>query len=144
MLQDLLRRAPLATIMLLGLVGAPHDVAARGGISRPDPASTRQIEELPPEIRKSVARWQSVCGSPLAAHHQFAFHLEGSASRYRFIGLHYELLSCDRKDALCSKEGCLHEVYVSTGGAYRRVLSVQVRDVELTFIDRTAAVEFIC
>jgi hypothetical protein len=37
--------------------------------------------------------------------------------------LHFERLRCGDRAALCTQAGCLHQVYVSTGGRYRLLRS---------------------
>lgn len=133
-----------ATVAMVGLVCPSNHAAARGGLSHPDVASTRYIEELPPEIQKALRRWQSACGSPLAARHPFAHYLGDTTSRYRLISLHFHELSCDNRAALCTNQGCLHQVYVSQDGAYRLAFSANVPEVTLRFLGNTPTVEIDC
>jgi hypothetical protein len=37
----------------------------------------------------------------------------------RLIVLHFEHFRCDDRGSLCTQAGCLHQIYVSTGGRYR-------------------------
>ena len=107
-------------------------------------ASTRPIEELPPDVRRVVGRWKSVCGFPLTARRSFVHYLGDRSLGYQFIALHFHDLSCDNKTAVCNDRGCLHQVYVSTGSTYRVVFTEYVQEVTLTFLDHTPAVEIEC
>jgi hypothetical protein len=131
----------MAILVLAGLLYQSADAVARGGMSHPDVASSQYIEELPPEIRKVVSRWQSACGAPLAARHLFAHYLGDRLIGSRLIALHFHELSCANKSALCSYRGCLHQVYVSTDGRYQLAFSARVPDVTLTLLDHTPAIE---
>ncbi|MFG3757073.1 hypothetical protein, partial [Klebsiella pneumoniae] len=53
----------------------------------------------------------------------------------RFIALHFEDFACAERAAICNAAGCRHDIYVSAGGPYRRVLRLQARDVTLTSRD---------
>ena len=134
----------IATITMLSLACPLSYTAARGGISHTDIATAKRIDELPPEIRDAVLQWQSTCGSPLAARPLFAHYLEDKTSGYRLISLHFHELRCDNEAALCTKQGCLHQVYVSTDGTYSLALAANVPELTLTFIDHKPAVEIGC
>ena len=45
---------------------------------------------------------------------------------------------------LRGEAGCLHEVYASKGGRYRRVMNLHVQDITLKRIGNAAAVEVDC
>lgn len=133
-----------------GHVGSRESVmpiAARSCTRRHFPSGCRvrpTYEELPPEIRKAVSRWQSPCGPPLAATHLFAHYLDDRLIGSRLISLHFHELSCANKSGLCSYEGCLHRVYVSTDGRYQLAFSAHVPEVTLTLVDHTPAIEIDC
>ena len=141
-----LQTAIAATVVIVGVACySNHAAGSKGGaISHQDVASVRHIEELPAELRKAVGRWQSACGSPLAARSSFAHYLGNGISRYRFIALHFHELACDRKEALCTAQGCLHQIYFSSGGAYRLVFSANIGEVTLTLFDHTPALAIDC
>ena len=135
----------IATMLTTTAIWLAPLAMARGAISHRDVASTQHIEELPSEIRSALARWQSACGVPLAARDWFAHYLDDKATGYRLISLHFHELSCINKAALCTAQGCLHQVYISTGGVYRLAFSANVPDVTLTFLDgRVPAIEIDC
>ena len=135
----------IATTLTITTIWLAPLAMARGAISHRDVASPQHIEELPSEIRSALARWQSACGVPLAARDWFAHYLDDKATGYRLISLHFHELSCINKAALCTAQGCLHQVYISTGGMYRLAFSANVPDVTLTFLDgRVPAIEIDC
>ena len=135
----------MAILALVSLLFQSPDASARGGgISHVDLASTRPIEELPPDVRRAIQRWKSVCGFPLTARRSFVHYLGDGSLGYQFIAIHFHDLSCDNRTAVCNDRGCLHQVYVSTGSTYRVVFTEYVQELTLTFLDRTPAVEIEC
>ena len=139
------RITTITTMLAITVIWLTPLAMARGGISHRDVASTRHIEELPLEMRSALARWQSACGVPLAPRDSFAHYLGDKAIGYRLISLHFHELSCINKTTLCTAQGCLHQVYVSTDGVYRLAFSANVPDVTLTFLDgRVPAIEIDC
>jgi len=136
-----LQNATISTVLTLTMIWFSPHAAARGGASHTEVASTRHIGELPPEIRNALGRWQSSCGTPLKARPLFAHYLGDSAVGYRLIALHFHELDCANRAALCSNQGCLHQVYIYTDGAYRLAFSANVPDVTLTLVDHTPAIE---
>ena len=136
----------MAILALVSLLYQSADAAARSGsYSHVDLASTRPIEELPPDVRRAVVeRWKSVCGFPLTARRSFVHYLGDRSLGYQFIALHFNDLNCDNRTAVCNDRGCLHQVYVSTGSTYRVVFTEYVQEVTLTFLDHTPAVEIEC
>jgi hypothetical protein len=98
------------------LISASTSVFARGGLAAEDRFDPHHIRDLPAEIQNAVVR---MCGGSPKAEHRFAGYFEHS----RRIVLHFEHFSCDGSGALCTQAGCLHQVYVSTGGAYRLLRS---------------------
>ena len=142
---NLPRILQIAAMLTLAMIWLSPPAVARGGISHPDVASTRHIEELPSEIRSALGRWQSLCGVPLAARHSFAHYLGDRAIGYRLISLHFHELSCDNKAALCTDRGCLHQVYISTDDVYRLAFSANVPEITLIFLDHAIpAIEIDC
>jgi hypothetical protein len=135
------RNAIVSTMLTLTPIWFSPLAAARGGISHTDAASTRHVEELPSEIRNATGRWTSTCGAPLKARPLFAHYLGDSAAGYRLIALHFHELGCSDREVLCTNQGCLHEVYISTDGAYRLVFSANVPDITLVLLDHAPAIE---
>jgi hypothetical protein len=120
----------LSVALLLGcdLVSAQ----ARGGRVAPleDRWNPQHIGGLPAEIREAIAPYARVCGAPLAAEHSFARYFQSGNAK--LIGLHFEYLGCADRAAVCRPAGCLHQVYVSTGGRYRLLRSSYVPELDLT------------
>jgi hypothetical protein len=76
----------MTILALVSLSYQSPDASARGGaISHVDLASTRPIEKLPPEVRRSVERWKSVCGFPLTARRSFVHYLGDRSLGHRFM-----------------------------------------------------------
>jgi hypothetical protein len=104
------------TIGLLAIAGQASLAFARsGGIHSEDPWNPQHINGLPPEVRNALAH---MCGTA-RAQHQFASYFQNS----RVLVLHFEHFRCGNRAALCTQAGCLHQVYVSTGGRYRLLRS---------------------
>jgi hypothetical protein len=66
----------------------------------------------------------------LAAEHSFARYFQSGNAK--LIGLHFEHLRCGDRAAVCKAAGCLHQVYISTGGKYRLLKSSYVPELDLT------------
>jgi hypothetical protein len=105
-LDRILQITMISTTLTLTIMWPSPYAAARGGISRTDIASTRHIEELPPEIRNALRSWQSACGTPLRANRLFARYLRDPAVGYWLISLHFHELGCANRGSLCTNQGC--------------------------------------
>ena len=116
---------------LLTLDGGVISVDARDGMTLDDRWNPQHINQLPAEVRNAISPYARVCGRPLAAEHLFAlYYRSGNAN---LIGLHFERLRCgDNRPAVCRPAGCLHQVYISTGGRYRLLSSSYVPELDLT------------
>jgi hypothetical protein len=95
--------------------------ARSGGTPPEDRWNPQHIASLPAEIRNAIAPYARVCGGPLAAEHSFVRYFQ--SGKAKLIGLHFEHLRCGDRAALCNAAGCLHQVYISTGGKYRLLRS---------------------
>jgi hypothetical protein len=89
--------------------------AKAGGFHTEDRYNPQHIDNLPPGVRNAIYHR---CRTPKALH-PFASYFDNS----KRIVLHFEQLLCDGAEAFCTQSGCLHQVYVSTGGHYRLVRS---------------------
>jgi hypothetical protein len=117
----------VALFLGCGLVSAQ---ARSSGTPPDDRWNPQHIGGLPAEIREAIAPYARVCGAPLAAEHSFARYFQrGSA---KLIGLHFEHVRCSNRAAVCTAAGCLHQVYISTGGRYRLLKSSYVQELDLT------------
>lgn len=76
-------------------------------------SSTRR--QSPADIRNAVTR---MCGQAPKAERDFTSYFENS----RTIVLHFQHFRCDGRP-LCTKAGCLQQVYTFTGGHYRLLKS---------------------
>ena len=115
---------------LLTLDGGVISVEARGGIVAEDRWNAQHIDQLPAEVRTAISSYARACGSPVAAEHSFALYFRSGNAN--LIGLHFEHLRCTDRAAVCKAAGCLHQVYISTGGRYRLLRSSYVPELDLT------------
>lgn len=134
----LIRLIRILSVGLVGLVGFLNPPFAHSGLAtnRWNPA---HLDNLPPEIREQVQRWEGACGSSIAAAQQFALYLAIPGTQ--FVALHYDDFRCRNKSVHCNVDGCLHEVYVATKGRYRRVLTLHAHDIRLVRDQNAALVE---
>jgi hypothetical protein len=106
----------LIAIGLFAITGQASLAFARGGgLHSEDRWNSQHIDGLPGEVRNAVAR---MCADS-RTEHQFAGYFQNS----RVLVLHFEHFRCGDRGALCTQAGCLHQVYVSTGGRYRLLRS---------------------
>ena len=117
----------VAFLLGAGLISAQ---ARSGGTPPEDRWNPQHIGGLPLEIRNAIASYARTCGRPLAADHSFVRYFQSGTTK--LIGLHFEHLRCDDRAAVCRPGGCLHQVYVSTGGRYRLFKSSYVPELDLT------------
>jgi hypothetical protein len=120
----------IVTIGLLAVEGSLISANARGGMPSEGRWNPEHIDGLPAEIRDAIATYARVCGGTLAAEHSFAHYFQRGT--VNLIGLHFEHLRCGNKAAICTAAGCLHQVYISTGGRYRLLRSSYVPGFDLT------------
>ena len=109
--------ALIAVGLLAASIGQASPAFARGGglhLLDP-PLNPQHINGLPAEVRNALAH---MCRDA-QAQHQFAAYSQNS----QVLVLHFERLSCGDRVAHCTHAGCLHQVYVSTGGRYRLLRS---------------------
>jgi hypothetical protein len=126
----MLRKPPLAVSLAL-LIGSGFSSAqAKSSLPAEDRWNPQHIDGLPAEIRSAIAPYARVCGGPLAAEHSFVRYFQREAAK--LIGLHFEHLRCNNRAAVCTAAGCLHQVYISTGGKYRLLRSLYVPELDLT------------
>jgi hypothetical protein len=103
---------------------------------------TSPLDSLPTEIGAEVHRWQATCGGTLAPGHTFVRSVEISGRR--FLALHFEELSCENQAAICNAEGCLHEIYIFSGGRFRRVMALRTLELLLEARDHKAVLQVDC
>jgi hypothetical protein len=125
------RSLKLTVTVLLLLGGGFISAQARGGpISLESRWNPQHIGGLPAEIRNAIVPYARVCGGPLAAEHSFVRYFQNGTAK--LIGLHFEHLRCADRAAVCRPAGCLHQVYISSGGKYWLLQSSYVPELDLT------------
>jgi hypothetical protein len=101
---------------LMTLLLACSQSSAKGNsVHSEDRYNPQHIDSLPSEVRNTILHR---CGQPKALHN-FARYFDN----LNRIVLHFEHLICDGDGTYCTPSGCLHQVWVSTGGHYRLVRS---------------------
>jgi hypothetical protein len=103
------------TVAILLALTSTSALARSGGPSAPDRWNPQHLDGLPADIRNAVMR---MCGQSPKAEPEFTSYFENS----RRIVLHFEHFRCDGR-ALCTKAGCLQQIYTYTGGHYRLLKS---------------------
>ena len=99
---------------LVAVLATCVQLSAKGGsLLREQPYNPQHVDNLPAEVRTAVVHG---CGAPKALH-----YLAGYRDNPRQVVLHFEYLSCNGGSVHCSPAGCLHQVYVFSGGRYRLV-----------------------
>jgi hypothetical protein len=101
------------------------------------------IDGLPTDIQTALAAQSAACQERRAMH-EFSTYLSAGDSKYHFVSLHFEYFACQDRSLICGPEGCLHQVYMSTGGRYRLVYSAKVPEMELIVVDRQPAIGISC
>jgi hypothetical protein len=130
--------APILASSFFALFGLVQPALSHSGTAQ-DPWNPVHLKMLPPEIQADVRKWNALCGGPVAAAQRFALYL--TVPNARFVALHFDDFRCGNKAVHCGPTGCLHEVYVSTNGRYRRVLAVHAYDVRLSSSNNEAVLE---
>jgi hypothetical protein len=126
----MVRQLQLTVTVALFVLGGFISAGARSNMPADDRWNPQHIDGLPSEVRNAIAPYARVCGGPLAAEHSFAtYYKSGTAN---LIGIHFEHLRCGDRAAVCRPAGCLHQVYISTGGRYRLLRSSYVPELDLT------------
>lgn len=118
----------MATLFLSTPVDEPAQ--ARGGMATERPQAAEHIEALPADLRRGLAARERACGNAAAAGHYFSVSIP--AGGQRFESLHFEDFVCTNRATICNAAGCLHEVYLESGGRHRLVFSARAGEVRLT------------
>lgn len=103
---------------------------SRSSMAAERPHAAEHIERLPADLRRGIVARERACGNRAAAGHYFSVSIV--AGGLRFISLHFEEFVCANRASVCNASGCLHEVYLESGGRHRLVFSVRARDVKMT------------
>ncbi|WP_233024206.1 hypothetical protein [Rhodopseudomonas boonkerdii] len=126
-------------LLVLCSLFASGQSIARGSMATERPWASEHVEGLPADIRREVVARGRACGNAAAAAHYFSVSIE--AGGRRFVSLHFEDLACTNRAAVCDGGGCLHEIYLESGGRHRLVFSVRTRDVRLRKEGGVAGIE---
>jgi len=126
----------------LAATAAPAPAMALATAHSANPWAAAHIEALPASVRHVVSRDTQACGGKLAAERDFTRYI--ASRNVQLIAVHYEHTNCRQRRSLCGEDGCLHQVFVSTGRGYRLVLSVRTGEIELKLIDKSPAVATEC
>ena len=134
------RKILTVVVLLLGLLLASGQSSARGGFATENPWASEHIEGLPADLRRGILARARACGNAAAAAHYFSVSIE--AGGQRFVSLHFEDFYCANRATVCNG-GCLHEVYLESGGRHRLVFSARARDTRLTNDGGIAGIEVV-
>ncbi len=115
-----------ATIAILLTLSSSAAEALGSGSASHQIWAAAHIDSLPQEIRRTLGRWRKACG-PLKARHEFSRYM--SYGTTHFVSLHFEHLGCESREAVCTFDSCLHQVYASSAAGYRLVFEARVPDV---------------
>lgn len=130
----------LALGSILGLIAAVGVAEARASIASERPYAAEHIDLLPADIRHGLSRLERQCGGKAAATHYFSTTIEAGGLHFRSV--HFDNFACERREAICRADRCLHEVYLEQGGHSRRVFSAFIDDMKLINDGGTAGLEF--
>jgi hypothetical protein len=122
------RRDVVTVALLLGSLLACGPATARGSFATENPWTSEHIEGLPRDIRRGIVGRERASGSTAAATHYFSVSIEVGGRR--FVSLHFEDFACANRAVVCNG-GCLHEVYLESGGRHRLVFSTRARDLRM-------------
>lgn len=125
------------TAVVCGSVSARASYEAAG-----DLAQTLSLDRLPHEIGAALDLWKPACGRRIEAGQWFARISEISGRRY--LTLHFEELACVDRSAICSSNGCRHEVYAFSNGRFHRIFTRQTTGLNLRDLQNTAVLELDC
>jgi hypothetical protein len=129
----MVRHLQLTVTVALFVLGGIISAGARSSMPADDRWNPQHIDVLPSEVRNAIAPYARICGRPLAAGHSFARYFQNGT--VKLIGLHFENVRCGNRASICKASGCLHQVYISSGGGpYRLFTSAYVPELDLTQI----------
>ena len=104
----------IGAICALGLIASHSQCTARGSSSNERPWAAEHVDNLPPDIPRAVAAREAAGGNKAAAGHYFSVSIVAGGLRFR--SLHFEDFACSNRASVCNAHGCLHEVYLESGG----------------------------
>ena len=116
----MVRHLELTVTVALLASGGFNSASARSSMPSEDRWNPQHIDGLPSEVRSAISSYARICGGPLAAEQSFARYFQKGT--VKLIGLHFENIRCGNRASVCKASGCLHQVYISTGGGPYRLL----------------------
>jgi hypothetical protein len=131
-----------AVLLIASLIVGQSPAAARGaGFASENPLAAEHIEGLPLDIRRSLVRLERKCGTSIAGHY---FSVSIKASGRSFVALHFEKFYCPGSlKTICGAAGCLHEVFLETGGRHVRVFAAHAEEITMTNAGGVAGLEML-
>lgn len=120
----------IAAALIPAFVALNCTADARGGGAKEHSFAPEHVGNLPADIQLRLAARERACGGKAAAGHYFSTTLVAGGLHFR--SLHFEEFSCANRGAICRVGGCLHEVYLESGGRSHLVFSAYVQDLKMT------------
>lgn len=91
--------------------------------------SSNHLAQLPAELQTRVLSLQNACGAQISAQQYFSTSIEIGQESFR--ALHFQDLSCQNRQFICTATGCLHEIYRQSGGLFRKVFGLFAQDIRM-------------
>ena len=98
-------------IVLCGIFGFAHQLAAAPVAPRDPPFSSERVAQLPLDVRREV--FSRCKADPEAAHYFATYDAHSSVLR-----LDYSLLQCGDRPMSCSRSACSQETFVKRQGRF--------------------------
>ena len=117
----------VGSLLAAGCAVGPAD--ARGSSASENFWSAEHVGGLPADIRSGVDARARACGNDSAARHYFSTSITVGGRLFR--SLHFEEFACGSRGAVCTADGCLHEIYLESNGRYRRVFSAYAGEMKM-------------
>jgi hypothetical protein len=114
---------------------------AQGGWSN---LSAEQMNRFPTVVRLALQSAQNLCGGETTRIRTgFLRYLPGPSGE-EFTTIHFEHFECYGKDRLCSPNGCLHRVFVTTTRGMREIWRGNVREIDMSNESGIPSIDFDC
>jgi hypothetical protein len=135
-------------VVVLTLCIAATDAQARAsGIApgRWSGLSAEQMNRFPTAVRLALQSAQNLCGGETTRIRTgFLRYLPGPGGQ-EFTTIHFEHFECSSKDLLCSPDGCLHRIFVTTsGGMHREIWRGNIREIDMSNVSGIPSIDFDC
>lgn len=138
----------LKFVVVLMLCLAAADAQARAsGIAQGGWSylSSEQMSRFPAAVRLALKSAQDLCGGEATRIRTgFLRYLPGPDGQ-EFTTIHFEHFECSGKDLLCSPSGCLHRLFVTTGGGMQReIWRGHIREIDMSNESGVPSIDFDC